>query len=181
MNCSMMRSRPYLILFFFAALFLSSCTESYQEYCTFYPVTFTCDITYAPFNTVNSMGQFLTIRMKSNHTSYTVTNVSTGHATEIPLTEMEARTFSFGLGGLILGQPYFGDGGSPIYAYDLACPHCDRASTRVDIDAKGYATCPSCGAVYDLNNGGIVIKGSGRPLYRYRITQSSIFSIYIHN
>lgn len=159
----------------------SGCEDSYNEFCTHYPVTFSCDITFAPFNVVCSMGQFLTVRLKADHTAYTVCNPALGTTTEHPLSEVEARSFLFGLGGLIIGQPYFNDGSSQYYAYDLACPHCDRASARLTLDAQGQATCSRCDAVFDLNNGGLVVQGEGRPLYRYRITQSTLTTLYIHN
>lgn len=160
---------------------VSSCHDSYQEFCTQYPVSFVCDITYAPFNSVASMGQFLSVRLKANHTTYIVYNPALDKTTEEPVSEVEARSFVFGLGGLIIGQPYFNDGRSTYYAYDLACPHCDRAWARLTIDALGNAACSHCEAVFDLNNGGIVVEGEGRPLYRYRVTQSSVNTLYVHN
>ena len=171
--------RTFSLLLFLATFLLMGCTESYQEYCTQYPVTYSVDITYAPFNQVASMGQFICIRPKSNHASVTVTSL-TGKSTEVALSETERRSFSFGLAGLIIGQPYFNDG-TAYYAYDLACPACDRAAARLEMDEQGKASCPLCDNVYDLNNGGIIVSGSGRPLYRYRVTQSSAGTLFVHN
>lgn len=162
-------------------LCLSSCTSDYKEFCTQYQVSFSCDITNVPYNAVNSMGQFITVRKKTGSTSCTVYNPSLGKTTEVPLSEVEIRSFSLGLGGLILGRPYFGDGKSAVYAYDLACPACDKASSRLNLDTQGNATCPKCDIVYDLNNGGLVVEGEGRPLYRYRVTQSSVSTLFVHN
>lgn len=175
---------PFLQRFLAVGILLltaTSCHDSYNEFCTQYPVSFSCDITYAPFNTICSMGQFLTVRLKANHTGYTVYNPALDKTTEMAISEMEARSFVFGLGGLIIGQPYFNDGASTYYAYDLACPHCDRSSARLTLDEMGHATCSRCDAVFDLNNGGIVLEGEGRPLYRYRVTQSNLNTLFVHN
>lgn len=174
--------RPQSVLLASALVLLSllaACSESYQEFCTQYPVTYSFDITYAPFNQVASMGQFIRIRPRPADASVTVISPS-GASAKVPLSETERRTFSFGLGGLIVGQPYFNDG-STYYAYDLACPACDRAAARLDVDEQGRASCPLCDNVYDLNNGGTVVAGSGRPLYRYRVTQSSVSTLFVHN
>lgn len=159
----------------------TSCHDTYSEFCTQYPVSFSCDITFSPFNTVTSMGQFLSVRLKANHTAYIVYNPALDKTTEMAVSEVEARSFAFGLGGLVIGQPYFNDGSSVYYAYDLACPHCDRSSARLTIDAMGQARCSRCDAVFDLNNDGLVVEGEGRPLYRYRISQSTIGTLYVHN
>ena len=176
-----MRIRHLFVLWATLMFPVTACTDSYSEFCIQYPVSFSCDISFPPFNTIASMGQFLTVRLKANHTSYTIYNPALGTTSEQPLSEVEARTFTFGLGGLIVGQPYFNDGASTYYAYDLACPHCDRASARLSVDAQGNASCASCGAVYDLNNSGIAVEGESRPLYRYRVTQSSVSTLYVHN
>ena len=48
------------------------------------------------------------------------------------------------------------------------CPHCDRASTLLQVSEEGVATCGKCGNAYDLNNSGVPREGDSRPLYRYR-------------
>ena len=61
-----------------------------------------------------------------------------------------------------------GDGN--IWAYDWACPNCDIARYRVEIDyTMGYAICPHCAVKFDLNSSGIAIEGKSRPLWRYRV------------
>jgi len=169
------------VILLLTLLSLVACTSDYNEFCTQYQVSFSCTITNVPYNAVNSMGQFISVRKKTGSTSCSVYNPSLGKTTEVPLSEVEMRSFTLGLGGLILGQPYFNDGRSTVYAYDLACPTCDKASARLTIDTQGNATCPKCGNVYDLNNGGLVVEGEGRPLYRYRVTQSSVSTLYVHN
>jgi len=169
-----------ILLLTLSLVSLLGCTQEYKEFCTQYRVSFSCDITNSPYNVLGSMGQFITVRKKTGSTSCTVHTPSLGKSVEVPLSEVEIRSFSFGLGGLILGKPYFGDGMS-VYAYDLACPACDKASARLSVNAQGNATCAKCGNVYDLNNGGLVIEGEGRPLYRYRVTQSSVSTLFVHN
>lgn len=163
-----------------ACLILFSCGNDYEEFCTYYHANFSCDITNVPFNAVNSMGQFITVRKKSVNMSCDVYNPSLNKTYSVPLAEVDARYAEFGLGGLIIGQPYFNDG-TTFYAYDLACPQCDKAYTRLTINAQGTASCAKCGNVYDLNNSGFIIEGEGRPLYRYHVTQSSVNTIYVHN
>jgi len=54
-------------------------------------------------------------------------------------------------------------------------------SARVQFDDKGIAKCTRCGNQYDLNNGGIVVEGKGRPLWKYRVTQSVDGSVQVYN
>ena len=81
------------------------------------------------------------------------------------------KDFGFGLGGLILGTNNYGE---PM-CYDLACPICDRAGTRLTLN-DGYAKCSNCGVTFDMNNYGVIYQTpenaeliSPRGLYRYRI------------
>lgn len=177
----MRKKRNRVIAFVVAAMAATACSSDYKEFCTQYQVSFSCDITHAPYNAVNSMGQFITVRKKTGSTSCTVFNPSLRQTTEVPLSEVEIRSSYFGLGGLIIGQPFFNDGRAVVYAYDLACPACDKSSARLDLDTQGYGRCPKCDNRYDLNNGGLVVEGDGRPLYRYRVTQSSVNTLFVHN
>lgn len=134
-----------------------------------YQVYFKCDMTYHPFNQITSFGQFITVKMKNNR-SYEVTDAN-GYTTVTNLSELEMRNpYHYGLGGLIIGTPSMCDGN--IWIYDWSCPTCDIARYRLNItrDATGLASCDKCGNVYDLNSGGIPIKGKGRPLWRYKYT-----------
>ena len=131
-----------------------------------YQVYFTCDFAFHPFNQITSYGQFITIKRKYNK-SYEVTDAN-GNKITTNLTELELRTpYFYGLGGLIIGTPSMCDGN--IWVYDWACPACETAQYRLEIsnDATGLATCPNCSNVYDLNSGGIPIKGKSRTLWRY--------------
>ena len=154
-----------------------ACNRSYEVYSTKYPVSFSCDISQSPFNKVQTSGYFLTVRPTPAKDGYKVREPD-GREHTIPYTEVHSRVFSFGLAGLIIGKPYFGDGG--YYAYDLGCPQCDRASTYLTVSEEGTATCAKCGTTYDLNNGGMAKAGDSRPLYRYR-TSLSEHRLMVHN
>lgn len=153
----------HTILFAIILLGLTACGESpYSGYAA----NFSCDIAYPPFNQVTGLGQFITVKRKSG-TSYEVTDAQ-GNIHTHELTDMETRQkFQYGLGGFIIGSPSLKDG--EIFAYDWACPTCDMARYRLDINDIGLAACHNCGAVFDLNSGGIPIEGKSRTLWRYRV------------
>ena len=154
-----------------------ACNRSYEVYSTKYPVSFSCDISKSPFNKVQTSGYFLTVRPTPAKDGYKVREPD-GREHTIPYTEVHSRVFSFGLAGLIIGKPYFGDGA--YYAYDLGCPQCDLPSVRLTTTIEGTATCAKCGTTYDLNNGGIAKTGDSRPLYRYRVSPNG-HTLMIHN
>ena len=154
-----------------------ACSRSYEVYSTKYPVSFSCDISKSPFNKVQTSGYFLTVRPTPAKDGYKVREPD-GREHTIPYTEVHSRVFSFGLAGLIIGKPYFGDGA--YYAYDLGCPQCDLPSVRLTTTTEGTATCAKCGTTYDLNNGGIAKTGDSRPLYRYRVSPNG-HTLMIHN
>ena len=154
-----------------------ACSRSYEVYSTKYPVSFSCDISKSPFNKVQTSGYFLTVRPTPAKDGYKVREPD-GREHTIPYTEVHSRVFSFGLAGLIIGKPYFGDGA--YYAYDLGCPQCDLPSVRLTTTIEGTATCAKCGTTYDLNNGGIAKTGDSRPLYRYRVSPNG-HTLMIHN
>ncbi len=157
----MKRSKLILII---AMLLVCACDE--ESPYSGYSVFFSYDETYSPFNQASSLGEFITVRRKNN-VSYEVTDVF-GAAHTIQLNEQEARQqFFYGLGGLIIGTPSMGDGN--IWAYDWACPNCDIARYRLDINDIGHANCHNCGSTFDLNSGGITIEGKSRRLWRYRV------------
>lgn len=54
----------------------------------------------------------------------------------------------FGYAGVVV----YIDGFGSYRAYDMACPHCVKQDTPVEIDGK-LATCPICGEEYDLGTG----------------------------
>ena len=167
--------RGYLYLL--VVIVLCSCRESYSVFSNKYPVSFSCDVSVAPFNSTSTYGYFLSIRPKATKDGYKVKRPD-GAEHEYPYTEVQSRVFSFGLAGLIVGRPYFGEG--EIYAYDLGCPQCDRSSVRLSVNTDGIASCSRCGSTYDLNNGGMPQSVSERPLYRYR-TSLNGNRLMVHN
>lgn len=155
----------------------AACSRSYEVFSNKYPVSFSCDISKSPFNKVQTSGYFLSVRPTATKNGYKVEDLD-GKEQTFPYTEVQNRIFSFGLAGLIIGKPYFGDG--LIYAYDLGCPQCDRAATRLIVNEEGVAKCAKCSTTYDLNNGGIAKTGDSRPLYRYRTTLNGQ-RLIVHN
>lgn len=157
-------------------LTLEACTQTYSVYSNKYPVSFSCDISMPPFNSVQSLGYFITVRQRPTKDGYTV-YTNTGQAYEFPLTEVQSRIFSYGLAGLIIGSPIFAEG--EIYAYDLGCPQCDRSSVRLTVNTTPNAKCAKCGTSYELNNNGYASNG-GHPLYRYPTTLNGS-KLMVHN
>ena len=58
------------------------------------------------------------------------------------------ETDRFGYEGVVV----YIDGSGTYSAYDMACPHCVKQDTPVEIDGM-LATCPICGEEYDLGTG----------------------------
>lgn len=157
-----------------AALLLlnSSCRDSFQVFSNKYHVLFRCDISMSPYTPVQTYGSFVSVRQSGNNLKVTDMN---GTTTQLQMSQVESAGISLGLGGLIIGIPSIGNTDGLIYAYDLACPVCDRASARLSFDNLGIAECKSCNTVFDLNNNGFVIgsgSGGNHPLYRYPVSRS---------
>lgn len=170
---SMKHTLRLLVLLFIVV----SCDRSYEVFSNKYPVSFSCYINTTPFNKMQSPGHFLIVRPTPLRDGYKVKEPDGAEQT-IPYTEVQSRIFNFGLAGLIIGKPYFGD--DEYYAYDLGCPHCDRASSTLSVSFDGFATCKKCSNTYDLNNSGVPQKGDSRPLYRYRATLNGAM-LMVHN
>ena len=131
---------------------------------------------------IDNYGQFSTIRQSGTKIIMS-SPVSTN---SYDFDAVSARSFYFGLGGLIVGTPNLSSDGNPYRCYDLACPNCDRASYRLNVSDNGRASCSHCGITYDLNNDGVIIdRGnsnfeSPRVLYRYRISYNGMM-IHMYN
>lgn len=162
------------IILIIGILLVQACTNSYPIFTNKYPVSFSCDISMPPFNSIHTLGCFITVRQRPAKDGYTV-YTNTGMAYEFP--EVQSHVFSYGLAGLIIGSPWYAEG--EIYAYDLGCPQCDRASSRLTVDSSPYAKCSKCGAQYELNNNGYATNG-GHPLYRYPLTRNGNM-LMVHN
>lgn len=81
--------------------------------------------------------------------------------------------------GVIVG---FGAIDRKFMAYDNQCPNCYESSglTRyaLTMNTDATATCRYCQRVYDLNNGGILVKGDkGRGLIKYRAYTTGAFGL----
>lgn len=170
-----MKAKTILLLF---VLFVAvACSRSYEVFSNKYPVSFSCDISKSPFNKIQTLGYFLSVRPTPAKDGYRVKDLD-GKEYTSPYTEVQNRVFSFGLAGLIIGKPYFGD--DAIFVYDLGCPQCESASVHLSVGSNGIAACSKCGNSYDLNNGGIASAGDSRPLYRYRTTLNGT-RLMVHN
>ena len=152
------------------ALFVACDEESQYSY---YRVNFVFDKSIHPYIQVNSYGQFICIKRGNTGGQYKLTD-ATGKTQTVNIPEIQLQTnqFYYGLGGLIIGTPMNCDG--TIWAYDWACPTCNKERHRVEIDyTKGHAKCPNCAAVFDLNSGGIAIEGKSRALWHYKVYENT--------
>ena len=159
--------RAFSILFLLTAFILTGC-ESESPY-SGYRVSFIFDSTIHPYNQAKSPGQFICIRKGANLGQYRLTD-ALGNETRVNITQIQLQQspFYYGLGGLVIGTPMAMDGN--LWAFDWACPNCEKASSRLIIDRTlGHGICPTCGAKFDLNSGGIAIEGKSRPMWIYRI------------
>lgn len=126
---------------------------------------------------VNNAGQYASVRQKGS----LILMEGASTTTEYQPDAISAKSFYYGLGGLIIGTSFSTNshGSNDIVAYDLACPNCDRSERRLSIDhSTGLATCSRCKTQYDLNNYGSIsyfdeessTVSKPRGLYRYRIS-----------
>lgn len=150
------------------SLFLLTACEDESPY-SHYRVNFTFDATIHPYNQAKSLGQFICVRKGANIGQYRLTDaLGNTQSVNIPQIHLQQSPFYYGLGGLIIGTPMNMDGN--LWAFEWACPNCDLASRRLELDRTyGHATCKECGVKFDLNNGGIPIEGKSRPMWHYRI------------
>jgi hypothetical protein len=178
-NTDEMKRFSYLIILLLTT-FMVAC--EYDSPYSNYPVRFVFDSTIHPYNQARSFGEFICIK-KGNPGQYKLTDaLGNTQTVNIPEIHLQQGLFHYGLGGLIIGTPStYGDG--TMTAYDWACPKCDKARHRVEIDYKSafkYATCPNCGVKFDLNSGGIPVEGESRPLWRYRIFDNG-YEVIVQN
>lgn len=151
-----------------ALLFTLTACEVESPYSGF-RAHFVFDATIHPYNQAKSPGQFISVRKGANIGQYRLFD-ALGNETKvnIPQIQLQQSPFHYGLGGLIIGTPMAMDGN--MRAFDWACPNCEKASNRLNIDRNlGHGICPGCGVKFDLNSGGIAIEGKSRPMWQYRI------------
>lgn len=167
-----MKKSVFIVLLAILLAMPQSCENSYSIYSGKYRVNYIFNPNTPPFNTVTSVGTFIAVRSVGAELVVTDAGKNT---TRWPVSEAELRSFCFGLGGLIIGTPALDNDHAQVYAYDLACSICDKASSRLTFGSTGVAECPSCHSKFDLNNNGFVIsagdKVEARPLYRYPVSQ----------
>ena len=159
--------RALYILAMISALALTACDDE-NPYSN-YRANFIFDATIHPYNQAKSPGQFICVRRGANAGQYRLTD-ALGNETKvnIPQIQVQQSPFYYGLGGLIIGTPMACDGN--MWAFDWACPNCEKANNRLSIDRiHGHGTCSACGVKFDLNSGGIAIEGKSRPMWKYRI------------
>ena len=170
LNCMRLKSRIKQLLLLTLAIALAAC-EGYNPYSS-YHANVIFDGTIYPYNQARGFGQFICIRQGASIGEYKVTDaMGKTQTVSIPQIYLQQGKFFYGLGGLIIGTPSMGDG--TLWAYDWACPSCDLARYRVEIDyTMGHATCPHCATKFDLNSRGIAIDGESRPLWRYPVYDS---------
>lgn len=157
---------------------VTSCSKvgNYSVYSHKYPVYYTCNTAMSPFNQITSLGRFVSVRMKNIELEVTDAD---GNKSVHQLSETDMRSFSFGLGGLIIGTPSLNNDNVSVYAFDLACPICDKAKHRLTFNYLGIAKCSNCNSTWNLNNNGFIQNSTvkeARPLYRYPV---SIYNNYI--
>ena len=111
-------------------LTVSGCSKigNYQVYSNKYPVNYSCNTTISPFNQINSLGRFVSVRIKGMELEVTD---SDGNTSSHQMSETDMRSFVLGLGGLIIGTPSLNNDNLSVYAYDLACPICARRAWRM--------------------------------------------------
>lgn len=120
-------------------------------------VYFTCDMAQSPYYLLKT----------ASNNFFEVHPAGGGFMIKSVIGEFTGSNFSFhfGYSGLIIGNSFF----NGFCAYDLCCPHEHDRSIMVNVEKDtGKAVCPSCGTVYDLNNGGIPVEGKSKEaLKRY--------------
>ena len=85
-------------------------------------------------------------------------------------TQKRLETDRLGYGGLLVINAV-GANILNLKAYDLSCPVEVDPNTKIKPDEDGIkATCPKCGAVYNISSNGIPISGSKHPLKQYKVS-----------
>ena len=158
-------------------LLATSCDKESESRYSYYPVSFSCDASIHPYNIVHSYGEYIIIT-REGASDYKV-QWNNDKEMIVRLTAQQAMygNIYYGLGGLIIGRPSAYDGN--IMAFDLACPNCEQAEHKLTVTQPvGHAECAKCGSIFDLNSGGIPIKGvARRPLWQYKVVENNPYII----
>lgn len=167
-------------VFILSLLGLSSCSEDVENLYSGYLARFTYKYvnTVPPlYSALNSLGVFATIQ--ADRGTYVFKDES-GNKTTVNITaEDQNQHYYLGIAGFMVGLPNIPELGattSTPVCYDLACPNCYEnlhIQKTLTLEVGGFASCQSCGRVYNLNNQGLVSEGDGGiSLYRYRMSYS---------
>ena len=118
-----------------------------------FPVNFSCSLVQVPYVVITTPNQYFSIQRNTNGSCSGIT--STGESFSA-----SKYDYRLGYGGLIVGNSPF----NGYCAFDAACPYDyknerKKVSVELQTDGIGKAICPECGTEYDLNNGGIPVKG----------------------
>lgn len=164
----------------FLLLALTSCGETEHTFCSL-PANFAVTTVYAVpplYTSLNSMGEFCTIRGVSNGYLFSHPSIASYTLPKTALNNYSA--FYLGLSGFIVGLPNIPEIGydqSRVICFDLACSNCYdefNITKRLELQESGKAFCPSCKRTYNLNAQGEVCDGeAGKKLFRYRISYVS--------
>ncbi len=88
-------------------------------------------------------------------------------------TQPRLATDKIGYGGILVINA-FGTNTLNLRAYDLSCPVEAAREIIIKPDESGMnATCPKCGAVYNIASSGSPISGSKYPLKQYNVSMTS--------
>lgn len=118
------------------------CGKTYETSIPDVSFSFSCNLAQSPYYKITIAGQFLAIQKNING-------------------------LRVGYGGLIIGRSIYAYDNSYL-AYDAACPVEAKSDVILTVkdDGLGTATCPRCGASYDLSNYGCRNDGKGNEVLR---------------
>lgn len=133
-------------------ILLYSCKDSFYSSIPDAPVNFKCNLLHAPYSLIKTPSQFITVKRSANRFEVYAPGIDKFYGSEYG--------FTFGNSGIAVGYSSF----SEYCAYDLTCPleyklNSKKVAVELQTNELGIAKCPQCDSKYDLNNGGIPIKG----------------------
>lgn len=140
------------IFFLLSTITLVGCNDHFNSSIPDAPVNFTCSLVQAPYVQITTPNQFFMVEK---------TNKGFAGITSSGQTFSRSKSgFYFGYAGIVVGNSTF----NGYCSFDLSCPYEYKQYNRkkaidLQIDNSGKAICPDCKSEYDLNNGGIPVKG----------------------
>lgn len=178
-----------LLLGLMALLTLTACDEAESEFDTTHRAAFlyrSVATQSALRSALNDYGVYCRVWVSGGHYLFENNNGVTGQ--DNILAVAGGRPYN-ALCGFIVGRRSSIDmkGRQPLYAYDLACPNCDRESALsvpLYFVARGDArvTCRRCKRVYNPDEAGQLVGGEkGIHLIRYHIDYDGMNILQIYN